>query len=108
VVVPSIWIEPFGLVVVEAMAAAVPVVAAAHGALMELVHHQVTGLLHRPGDAASLAECMRQILSDGDCNRKFGAAGRRCYETRFTPEIGLAALLAGYGAAIADHLCESV
>lgn len=105
---PTIGMEPFGLVVVEAMAAGVPVVAAAQGALVEIVQDQVTGLLHRPGDAVSLAQCVRQVLSDADRNRELGAAARRCYQARFTPKMGLAALVDGYEAAIAGHLCESV
>lgn len=100
VVAPSMWMEAFGLVVVEAMAAAVPAVAAAHGAFVELVHDQRTGLLHRPGDAASLAYCLRQVVGDGDRNHALGAAARRCYEARFTPATGLDALVAGYQAAI--------
>lgn len=100
-VAPSTWMETFGLVVVEAMAAAVPVVAAAHGAFVELVHDQVTGLLHRPGNPASLADCLRRVVADVDRNLALGHAARRCYEAGFTPEVGLLALVAGYEAAVA-------
>ncbi len=103
VVAPSVWMESFGLVVVEAMAAAVPAVAAAHGAFVELVHDGVTGLLHRPGDVVSLVECLRRIQTEVDRNLAFGAAARRCYESRFTPAVGLAALIAGYRAAITGN-----
>lgn len=102
VVAPSAWMEPFGLVVVEAMAAAVPAVASAHGAFVELVHDGVTGTLHKPGDAASLADCLRHVLVDVDRNLELGDAARRCYEAGFTPAVGLAALVAGYEAAIAS------
>jgi glycosyltransferase involved in cell wall biosynthesis len=101
VVAPSTWMETFGLVVVEAMAAAVPVVAAAHGAFVELVHDQVTGLLHRPGNAASLADCLHSVVADFDRNLALGDAGRRCYEAGFTPEVALVAMVASYEAAIA-------
>lgn len=47
-VAPSAWLEAFGLVVVEAMAAGVPTVAPAHGAFEELISDGVTGLLHTP------------------------------------------------------------
>jgi glycosyltransferase involved in cell wall biosynthesis len=100
VVAPSAWMESFGLVVVEAMAAAVPAVAAAHGAFVELIHDEVTGLLHRPGDVASLVDCLRRVQADADRNLALGAAARRYYEARFTPARGLAALVAGYQAAI--------
>ncbi len=109
VVAPSVWLETFGLAVVEAMAAGVPAVAAAHGAFVELIADGVCGALHRPGDAASLESCLRRVVLDADYNRALGLAARRRYETRFTPEIGLAALVGGYEAAIGGAVgCERV
>lgn len=101
VVAPSKARETFGLVLVEAMASAVPVVAACHGGFTELVQHQETGMLHRPGDAVSLADCLRGVLIDSSQNLAMGAAARKTYEARFTPAAGLAALVAGYEAAMA-------
>lgn len=100
VVAPSQWLEAFGLVVVEAMAAGVPAVAAAHGALVELVDDGVTGLLHRPGDPVALAESLGRIVAGPELNRTMGAAARRRYEHGFTPSIGLERLVGGYRAAI--------
>jgi glycosyltransferase involved in cell wall biosynthesis len=102
VVVPSTWLEAFGLVVVEAMAAGVPTVAAAHGAFVELVDDGVTGVLHRPGDVSSLASAMATAVTLP------GEAARARYERDFTPEVGLARLEEGYRAAIAGTLVESV
>lgn len=101
VVAPSKARETFGLVLVEAMASAVPVVAASHGGFTELVQHEATGMLHRPGDAVSLADCLRRVLTDANRNLAMGAAARKTYEAGFTPAAGLAALVAGYEAAIA-------
>jgi glycosyltransferase involved in cell wall biosynthesis len=103
VVAPSTWLEAFGLVVVEAMAAGVPAVAAAHGAFGELVEDGVTGLLHRPGDPESLASCLRRVVAAPARNRELGEAARRRYERDFTPSVGLDRLLAGYRAAIAGE-----
>ncbi|MTD58599.1 glycosyltransferase family 4 protein [Amycolatopsis pithecellobii] len=99
VVVPSVWLEAFGLVVVEAMAAGVPTVAPAHGAFPELVDAEVTGLLHRPGDVSTLAECLRRIVAPAR-NQEMGEAARLRYEKDFTPSVGLDRLIAGYQAAI--------
>jgi len=94
--------ETFGLVVVEAMSAGVPAVTAGHGAFVELVQDGVTGLLHRPGDAGSLAESLRYVLTRREVNRMMGEAARRHYEQNFTPSVGLDRLVAGYEAAIAQ------
>ncbi|MEU8603724.1 glycosyltransferase [Streptomyces parvulus] len=103
VVAPSTWLEAFGLVVVEAMAAGVPAVAAGHGAFTELVEDGVTGLLHRPGEAASLAACLRRITAEASRNREMGRAARRRYERGFSPDVGLERLLEGYRTAIAGR-----
>ncbi|PRX45632.1 glycosyltransferase involved in cell wall biosynthesis [Prauserella shujinwangii] len=108
-VAPSTWLETFGLVVVEAMAAGVPTVAAAHGAFVELIDDGLTGLLHRPGDARSLADALRRAVTDAEGNRAMGSAARLRYEREFTPQVGLERLLSGYAAAIEGAAtCEPV
>jgi glycosyltransferase involved in cell wall biosynthesis len=62
-VAPSIWAEPFGLAVVEAMMRGVPVVASNRGGFAENVDDCVTGLLVEPGDEASLIQGLRRIAS---------------------------------------------
>ncbi|MFJ6838540.1 glycosyltransferase [Streptomyces sp. NPDC091209] len=103
VVAPSTWLEAFGLVVVEAMAAGVPVVAAGHGAFVELVEDGMTGLLHRPGVSASLASCLRRITAESARNQEMGRAARRRYEQGFSPAVGLERLVEGYRTAIAGR-----
>ncbi|MFG3100786.1 glycosyltransferase [Streptomyces sp. NPDC048182] len=103
VVAPSTWQEAFGLVVVEAMAAGVPAVAAGHGAFVELVEDGVTGLLHRPGESASLASRIREITAGRDRNEEMGRAARRRYEQGFSPAVGLERLVEGYRTAIAGR-----
>lgn len=103
VVAPSTWLEAFGLVVVEAMAAGVPAVAAGHGAFVELVDDGETGLLHRPGEAASLASCIRRVAADPARNQEMGRAARRRYEQGFSPAVGLERLVEGYRTAIAGR-----
>ncbi|MEU9192552.1 glycosyltransferase [Streptomyces hundungensis] len=103
VVAPSTWQEAFGLVVVEAMAAGVPAVAAGHGAFVELVEDGVAGLLHRPGEPASLASCLRRITAEPSRNREMGRAARRRYEQGFSPAVGLEHLVEEYRTAIAER-----
>lgn len=63
-VVPSLWYENSPLVIQEAFAAGVPVVASAVGALPEHVHHEVDGLLVPPGDPAALRDAVRRLAGD--------------------------------------------
>ncbi|MFI0926839.1 glycosyltransferase family 4 protein [Streptomyces sp. NPDC021012] len=103
VVAPSLARETFGLVVAEAMAAGVPSVAAGHGGYVELVEEGVTGLLHEPGDAASLASCLRRITAGPERNQEMGRAARSRYEQGFSPAVGLARLEEEYRTAIAGR-----
>jgi glycosyltransferase involved in cell wall biosynthesis len=63
-VFPSIMRETQGLVGLEARAAGVPIIGAAHGAIPEYVRHGVNGLLFEPGSAASLREQISRVLED--------------------------------------------
>lgn len=83
-VVPSRHPESFGLVAVEAMAAAVPVVAAAHGGLLEIVEDGGTGLLFAPGDAEALANALGRLIEDSTLREALGAAGAKRQEELFS------------------------
>jgi len=62
-VAPSVWPEPFGIVVTEAMAAGRPVVASRIGGLPEIVRDGHEGLLVPAADPAALAAAMTRIVS---------------------------------------------
>jgi glycosyltransferase involved in cell wall biosynthesis len=62
-VVPSVWNEPFGRIVVEAFAAGVPVIASDTGGLPELIDVGMNGFLFRRNDAAGLAETMERAAA---------------------------------------------
>ena len=83
-VVPSIFAEPFGLVVTEAMAAAKPVVASRTGGIPEIVVDGESGLLVPPGDSATLASALARLIRNPDEVRKMGSAGRRRVGELFT------------------------
>jgi glycosyltransferase involved in cell wall biosynthesis len=72
--------------ILEAMAAGKAVVAAAVGAVPELVQEGQTGLLVPPEDADALARAVRLLLSDAELRRRLGANGRARVETEFSLE----------------------
>jgi glycosyltransferase involved in cell wall biosynthesis len=82
VVVPSDSPEPFGLVAIEALARARPVVASAGGGLLDIVTPEVDGWLFPPGDAGALAAVLRRL--DRDTVTAAGERARQTYEERFT------------------------
>lgn len=67
--------EAFGIVLLEAMAAGLPVVALRTAAMPEVVEHGRTGLLADPDDQASLAGCLGAVLRDEAFARRLGRAG---------------------------------
>ena len=74
-VAPSVQPEPFGCVVIEAMAAGTVVVGSRAGGIAEQIVHGETGLLFKPGDPADLARELAKVLSDKDLRRQMAAAG---------------------------------
>lgn len=84
-VLPSLF-EGLGVAVLEAMAAAKPVVASGAGGLRELIVDGVTGLLSPPGDATALARALLQLVSQPERMRQMGASGRERVEKYFTME----------------------
>ena len=63
-VVPSICEEPFSLVTREALQAGLPVLAARHGALPEVIRDGDNGLLFKPNDAEDLGRCLRRLVDE--------------------------------------------
>jgi glycosyltransferase involved in cell wall biosynthesis len=64
VLVPSVWQEPAGLVLIEAALARVPVIASSVGGIPEILHDGEHALLCPPGDSAALAEAIARTLSE--------------------------------------------
>jgi type III pantothenate kinase len=82
-VVTTPWYEPFGIVPLEAMSCARPVIGSAVGGLLDSVADGETGLLVPPRDPAAVADAARRLLGDQTLRRRLGRAGRQRAEERF-------------------------
>ena len=82
-VAPSLY-ESFGLIYLEAMNYAKPVVACQAGGVPEVVDHQNTGLLVEPASADALAEAIISLLGSPRKLREMGLAARQRVLDRFT------------------------
>jgi glycosyltransferase involved in cell wall biosynthesis len=78
--------EPFGIVLIEAMAAGVPVVAVDAGGPRDIVEHARTGMLARSGQPADLAAALEPLLSSRALRRELGDAGRERFMRDYTDE----------------------
>lgn len=77
--------EPFGIVILEAMALGKPLVAAASGGPLEIVKEGVSGLLVPPGDPKVLAAAVSRLLDNPELAAKLSAGGRlhvRAFDTQ--------------------------
>ncbi|HEX6083900.1 MAG TPA: glycosyltransferase family 4 protein [Thermoanaerobaculia bacterium] len=91
-VLPSVWPEPFGLVLLEAMASGKPVIATRHGGPVEIVADGETGLLVAPGDVEELAAAMTALLHGAALRERMGRAARVRAEHDFDETRAVAAI----------------
>lgn len=75
--------EGIPVVLMEAMASALPVVASRLSGIPELVDDQVTGCLTTPGDTKALASAIRSLADDSDWRRELGRAGLEKVQREF-------------------------
>lgn len=87
VVVPSIWQEPLGLVVLEAMACQTPVIATKRGALGKLIKNGSNGYLVRAKSSKDIAKKVNKILANPMLGRKMGWQARKLVKERFNWKI---------------------
>ena len=76
-VLPSLFNEPLGVPIIEAMSAGVPVIATAGGGIPEMVKDGETGLLVERGNTSALAAAILRVLSDPTLARSMRKTARR-------------------------------
>jgi glycosyltransferase involved in cell wall biosynthesis len=106
-VFPGVQNEGQPYVILEAMAAALPVISTAKGAIEDMVVHGETGFIVPDRSPGVLAEAILRLEADGALRRQLGRAGRRRFVDRFTDERSLAALIGWLRAAAGRPLSDA-
>jgi glycosyltransferase involved in cell wall biosynthesis len=99
-ILPSTWYEGFPMIVAEAFAAGLPVIASNLGSLSSIVDHHRTGLHFEAGQASSLVEAVRWWLAHPAEAILMRSQARLEYETRYTAEVNYQQLMQIYQAAL--------
>jgi glycosyltransferase involved in cell wall biosynthesis len=87
VIVPSIWQEPFGLIVLEAFAQSTPVIVHNAGALPELATFSGGGLVYK--ELAEMGGHIDAMLNDSDLRNSLGDKGHQAYLENWTEDVHL-------------------
>ena len=96
VVYPTVGEEPYGLVPLEAMSCARPVVASRSGGIAETVIDGITGYIVARGDVDGMADRVGRLLREPELARRLGNAGRRHVEQHFDAQKYVARLIDRY------------
>jgi glycosyltransferase involved in cell wall biosynthesis len=98
--VPSPYVEPKGLYLLEAMASGLPVVAPRHGAFPEMVEIAGGGLLVEPGSPAAFAAAFRRLRDDPALAADLGRRGAEGVRRHYTAARMTERVLEVYGSLI--------
>ncbi|ALV62898.1 Glycosyltransferase [Thermococcus sp. 2319x1] len=83
-VLPSVSSEAFGIVILEAMASGIPVIATNVGGIPEVVKENEAGLLVPPGNELELRKTIQKLLKDEELRRWYGNNGRKAVEEKYS------------------------
>ncbi|MGM9506510.1 glycosyltransferase family 4 protein [Larkinella sp. GY13] len=95
-VIPSVWHEPFGRVVVEAYAKGTAVIGSRMGGIPELIEDGVTGYTYEGGNAEDLAKKIEFLYQNPQLAIDMGLEGRKEYLKKYTPKSNYDMMMAIY------------
>ncbi|OGB22802.1 MAG: transferase [Burkholderiales bacterium RIFCSPLOWO2_02_FULL_57_36] len=102
-VMPSIWYETFALVVLEAFACGLPVIASRLGSMQEFIEDGRTGLLFQSGSAEDLAAKIAWAEGHPDEMARMGRNARAEYVAKYTPNRNYEQLMSIYESALSGR-----
>jgi glycosyltransferase involved in cell wall biosynthesis len=102
-IMPSICYEGFPLVIVEAFACGLPVVASRLGSMEEIIQDGITGMHFKAGDADDLAEKVNAMFASPERLNQMDINARHEYEAKYTPEKNYELLMGIYNKVIEEH-----
>jgi len=83
-IVPSIWEEPFGISVVEAMACGKAVLGSDAGGIPNIIEDNISGLIFKRGVKDDLVEKLELLMNDAELRERLGKAARRRVEENYS------------------------
>jgi glycosyltransferase involved in cell wall biosynthesis len=102
-ILPSTWYEAFPLVIAEAFAAGLPIIASRLGTMQEVIAEGKTGRLFTPGDAADLAGTVQWIFAHPYERETMRYSARAVYKRKYNAATNYGQLMAIYQDALAAH-----
>ena len=86
-VLPSICVEGFGMVLIEAMAMKKPVIGNTIGGITEIISDNINGILVPPGDVTALSEAITRYIENKEVFQDIALEGRNTVELKFSEKI---------------------
>jgi glycosyltransferase involved in cell wall biosynthesis len=97
------YYETFGMVIIEAFACGVPVLASRIGVMTELVDHNETGMLFQPSNPQDLVRCVKWSYEHPKEMMEMGMKARRVFEEKYTVQRNYEQMMQIYKKALNNH-----
>lgn len=106
-ILPSTWYEGFPMILAEAFAVGLPVIASNLGSMSSIVDHQRTGLHFEAGNAARLADAVRWYRAHPVEAGFMRGQARREYQAKYTADANYAQMIRIYDAVLSPRLKDA-
>lgn len=105
-IIPSIWLEAFGLTIVESFSQGKPVIASNIGGMPEIIDKN-TGIIVEPGNVDEIAQAVLKLYSNPDLVIKMGEKARKKAESKYSSQVKYENLVKVFHEFVDNNLSES-